>query len=100
LEMKSVCPHVTFSEEKFRSNGTLDGLMPEEHEEYDGDTDVYDEDCDVSLNSAEYVCMRIHSHPLKTGKLSQGNLSLLRMSVWKKCATKMQRPPSRNLVEM
>ena len=44
-----VSRHVTLSEEKFRSNGTVDGLMPEEHEEYEDDADISDEDCDVII---------------------------------------------------
>jgi hypothetical protein len=31
------------------SNGTVDGLMPEEHEEYDDDADISYEDCDVII---------------------------------------------------
>jgi hypothetical protein len=42
-----VSRHVRFSEEKFKSAGTVDGLMLVEHEEYDPDSDVCEEDYDV-----------------------------------------------------
>jgi hypothetical protein len=55
-----VSRHVTFSEEKFRSSGTVDGLMPEEHEEYDSDTNVSDEDYDVIIEPRR---VRVHEDP-------------------------------------
>ena len=55
-----VSRHVTFSEEKFKSNGTVDGLMPEEHEEYDDDPNVCDEDCDVIIEQRR---VSVHEDP-------------------------------------
>jgi transposase InsO family protein len=42
-----VSRHVVFSEEKFRQSGTVEGPMPVEHEEYDEEPDVCEEDYDV-----------------------------------------------------
>jgi transposase InsO family protein len=66
-----VSRHVTFSEEKFRSNGTMDGLMPEEHEEYDSDTNVSDEDYDVIIEPRR---VRVHEDPFPPAENREAQL--------------------------
>jgi hypothetical protein len=52
--------HVTFSEEKFKSTGTVDGVMPEEDEEYDDDASTSEEDCDIIIEQRR---VRVHEDP-------------------------------------
>lgn len=57
-----VSRHVRFSEEKFMSTGTVNGLMPLEHEEYDGEPDICEEDYDVIMGQRR-VLMPVDPFP-------------------------------------
>ena len=78
--------------------------MPDEHEEYDNDTNLSEQDCDIIIEQRR---VSVHVDPFlpaddgeaqpRKPKLVE---SLLKRSVWKKCATKPQEPPLRRLAGM